>query len=154
MRFSNYDGKQPKQINQTGSSITIDSKLSETSENPVQNKVVTQEINSINSNLRPTKLITDGLVLGEYSKAIYNGYGYYRFGNIVIVNVALEFNSTTTPNNFNALSGFPQPVSEVYLTTNYESCIGSINTSGELHIYNNTDGSNTALSGVYICKEV
>ena len=106
MRFSHYDGKQPKQT-AGGSTITIDSELLETSENPVQNKVVTKEINSINSNIRPTELITDGLVLGEYTNKIFSGYGYYRFGNIVIINVAVECNATTTPNNFIALSGFP-----------------------------------------------
>ena len=50
MRFSHYDGKQPKQTG-GGSTIIIDSELSTESANPVQNKVITNAITSINNNL-------------------------------------------------------------------------------------------------------
>ena len=113
---------------------------------------VGNEINQLNSNLRPTELITDGLVLGEYTNNIFSGYGYYRFGNIVIVNFAIGFNTSTTPDSFIAISGLPRPLAAVCIATNYGGIVGTISQSGELSLYHNTTGLSIIASGVYITK--
>ena len=61
-----------------GGSVTVDSSLSTTSENPVQNKVITNALN--------TKLTTSGLTLGSADATISLSANGYQWGHITVPN--------------------------------------------------------------------
>ena len=109
-------------------------------------------ITQLNSDLNPTELTTNGLVLGEYTQSIYDGYGYCQIGKLVIINLAVTFNSATTPNTMFVLSGLPKPLVNVQLATNWGGTTATVNSEGKLSMAYNTTGQSTVFSGAYIAQ--
>ena len=60
-----------------GASVTVDSELSTTSENPVQNKVITQELSAVNSSFDELK--SDISNLQDLGLIIKNGVVYDKW---------------------------------------------------------------------------
>ena len=73
-------------IENGGSAITVDSELSEISDNPVQNKVITAQINELNATLGDIDTILDSILGNNVSNIykVFNGVGIGIGGNITI----------------------------------------------------------------------
>lgn len=69
--FETYDIKDPvaRQIAEAAASLTVDSALSDTSTNPVQNKVITGEVTQLKSHLEAVGLsVVDGAINITYEE--------------------------------------------------------------------------------------
>ena len=149
MRFSHYDGKQPKQTG-GGSTITIDSELSEISVNPVQNKVVTNAINELNSNVNNLQMIdvawnsglgTNESVLRKKSGIVFVSIKLYGEQTVNIPINTLKILGTITNNNDKPIDKITIPVVNYPIngvSNIKEIGVISINTNGEISIVLNT----------------
>ena len=120
-----------------GTELTVDGDLSTTSENPVQNKVITESINTLNSNLIKTKEIAMDVTVAESSGVLGSYYGYFK--------IAIPSEIINTK-----IIAFI-PISATSITSN-GSC-------GILGLYNADSSSNdptwavsTPTSGTYRCR--